>query len=103
MRTLSGNLWNLMRLINVLCLMACSFAANATEPALDLAQYKGKVVYLDFWASWCKPCRQSFPWMNAMEKKYSADGLVIVAVDLDEQRADADKFLKQRPADFDIV
>ena len=78
-------------------------SAQADAPKLDLSQYKGKVVYLDFWASWCKPCRQSFPWMNAMQAKYSADGLVVVSVNLDEQRADADKFLKQVPADFTIV
>lgn len=92
-----------MRLIAALCLSFWFLPAYSAAPDLDLAQYKGKVIYLDFWASWCKPCRQSFPWMNAMEKKYSADGLVIVAVDLDEQRADADKFLKALPADFDIV
>lgn len=78
-------------------------AAQADAPKLDLAQYQGKVVYLDFWASWCKPCRQSFPWMDAMQSKYAADGLVVVSVNLDEQRTDADKFLKQVPADFPVV
>jgi len=88
-------------------LAACVFllsASNASaDPSLDLSQYRGKVVYLDFWASWCKPCRHSFPWMNAMEKKYGADGLVVVAVDLDEQQSDAAKFLQQVPAEFTII
>ena len=78
-------------------------STSAADPQLDLAQYRGKVVYLDFWASWCKPCRQSFPWMNAMQQKYSAEGLVIVAVNVDERRADADQFLKAVPASFTIV
>ena len=77
--------------------------ASAETPDLKLEQYRGKVVYLDFWASWCRPCRHSFPWMNDMQKKYGADGLVIVAVNLDEQQADAVKFLHQTPADFTIV
>ena len=78
-------------------------ASGHAAPTLDLSQYQGKVVYLDFWASWCKPCRQSFPWMDAMQAKYAAEGLVVVSVNLDEQRADADKFLKQVPADFQVL
>lgn len=94
------------RLLNTLlaaCALLLSVPAALADASLDLSQYHGKVVYLDFWASWCKPCRHSFPWMNAMEKKYGADGLVIVAVDLDEQHADAVKFLQQVPADFTVV
>jgi cytochrome c biogenesis protein CcmG/thiol:disulfide interchange protein DsbE len=82
---------------------AASGSARAAEPGFDLAQYRGKVVYLDFWASWCKPCRHSFPWMNAMQQKYGADGLVIVAVNVDEQHADAEKFLKETPAGFTVI
>jgi thiol-disulfide isomerase/thioredoxin len=78
-------------------------AATAAAPVLDLSQYQGKVVYLDFWASWCKPCRQSFPWMGAMQQKYAADGLVIVAVNLDEQHVDAERFLSQTPAAFTVL
>ena len=96
MRALAG-------LFVALALCLAILAARADAPALDLSQYKGKVVYLDFWASWCKPCRQSFPWMNAMQAKYAGDGLVVVSVNLDEEHADADKFLKQVPADFTIV
>lgn len=89
-------------LFMLIALLAAT-AARAEAPALDLSQYQGKVVYLDFWASWCKPCRQSFPWMDAMQKKYGADGLVILAVDEDEQPADGKKFVAEQPAGFAIV
>ena len=65
----------------------------------DLA---GKVVVVDFWASWCVPCRRSFPWMNAMQAKYGDDRLVIVGVNVDRNRDEADEFLAETPADFHI-
>jgi thiol-disulfide isomerase/thioredoxin len=76
-------------------------ALFAAEP-LDFAAYKGKVVVVDFWASWCVPCRRSFPWLNAMHDKYGNDGLVIVGVNLDTERAEADAFLLEYPAKFHI-
>ena len=52
-------------------------------PIFDLGKYEGQVVVLDFWASWCVPCRRSFPWLNAMHAKYAGQGLVIIGVNLD--------------------
>lgn len=69
----------------------------------DPGQYAGKVVVLDFWASWCVPCRRSFPWLNAMHDKYEDQGLVIVGINLDMERGDAAKFLEEYPARFAIV
>ena len=71
--------------------------------AYDLSPYEGKVLILDFWASWCGPCRQSFPWMNQMLERYEEQGLAILAVNLDEDHAKADKFLKDVPAEFDLA
>jgi len=68
-----------------------------------LADLKGQVVYLDFWASWCGPCRQSFPWMNDMQAKYGAKGLKVMAVNLDAKTADAEQFLTQVPARFMVA
>jgi cytochrome c biogenesis protein CcmG, thiol:disulfide interchange protein DsbE len=99
-----------------LALSAAQFSAMAVEvgqaaPDIELAagagaeklsSLKGKLVYVDFWASWCVPCRQSFPWMNDMQAKYGAKGLQIVGVNLDAKRADADQFLAQLPARFTI-
>jgi thiol-disulfide isomerase/thioredoxin len=70
---------------------------------LDLASYRGKVVLLDFWASWCEPCRHSFPWLSAMQDKYGADGLVVIGVNVDRERSEADRFLASTPARFSLV
>lgn len=69
----------------------------------DLSRHEGKVVMVDFWASWCVPCRRSFPWMNRMHDKYTADGLVIIAVNLDRSTDNAARFLAKYPAKFEIV
>ena len=68
----------------------------------NLEQYRGKVVYLDFWASWCKPCQKSFPWMNALKKKYPADRFEVVTINLDSGREPMMNFLRHVPADFTI-
>ena len=64
---------------------------------------KGKVVIVDFWASWCGPCKESFPVLNELKIKYAGRGLVIIAVNVDEERADMEMFLKANPATFTIV
>ena len=53
----------------LICIIAFSVAATAAN-GLQVDDYKGKVIVLDFWASWCVPCRRSFPWMNEMQRKY---------------------------------
>jgi cytochrome c biogenesis protein CcmG, thiol:disulfide interchange protein DsbE len=78
-------------------------AAADTADGLDLARFRGKVVLVDFWASWCEPCRQSFPWLNAMQAKYANQGLVVIGVNVDRVRSDADRFLQGVPAEFQIV
>jgi thiol-disulfide isomerase/thioredoxin len=54
--------------------------------------------YVDFWASWCAPCKLSFPWMNDVRESFSKRGIDIVAVNVDARRNDADRFLKQAEA-----
>ncbi len=73
------------------------------DGTVSLAGLRSKVVYLDFWASWCGPCRQSFPFMNELMAKYGAQGLEVVAVNLDARREDADKFLTEVPAKFTLA
>jgi cytochrome c biogenesis protein CcmG/thiol:disulfide interchange protein DsbE len=64
---------------------------------------KGKVVLLDFWASWCGPCKESFPVMDELQQKYGAKGLVILAVNVDENAAAMKDFLKDHPVQFNIL
>lgn len=70
-----------------------SFAALNKAPALllpslegefDISKLDGKVIYLDFWASWCDPCRESFPCIADHKEKHGSHGLEIVAVNLDK-------------------
>ncbi len=82
--------------------LLCLLAIPAWSEPLDLNAFAGKVVYLDFWASWCAPCRQSFPWMSAMQKAYQAQGLTVIAVNVDHDRADADSFLRQFQPQFQV-
>jgi len=82
---------------------APSFSLKSDSGKVDLSAYKGQVVYVDFWASWCKPCRKSFPFMNNMHKKYGKKGLKVIAINLDSEHASATKFLQKNPAKFTIA
>ena len=79
------------------------------EPSLamlgdaDPADLKGRVVYVDFWASWCAPCQKSFPWMAELHEERAGDGLVILAVNLDREKSKADRFLAGRDVPFRIL
>ena len=94
------------RIFLLALLLGASSAAADERLALLESQLDhdltGKVVVVDFWASWCVPCRRSFPWMNAMQAKYGDDRLVIVGVNVDRDRDAADTFLAETPADFHI-
>ena len=82
---------------------APTFSLPGQNANIDLKQYRGKIVLLDFWASWCDPCKQSFSWMNKMQERYGKDGFQIVAINLDESSEDAEYFLKKFPVQFDIA
>lgn len=82
---------------------APAFQLPGTPQAVRLADLKGRVAYVDFWASWCGPCKQSFPWMNEMQAKYGARGLSVIGINIDRKREDADKFLAATPAKFSIL
>jgi len=75
----------------------------APDGTLDLEPFRGKVVYLDFWASWCRPCRSSFKWMDQMHERYGNDGLVILAVNVDSDREEARRFLEKYDPAFAVA
>jgi thioredoxin-like negative regulator of GroEL len=91
-----------------------SHAADAGQPApaftlpglagpVELQALRGQGVLLDFWASWCGPCRQSFPWLGELQARHAARGFKVVAINVDRQRGSADAFLAQVPARFTVA
>ena len=78
-------------------------AAPAGPAGLDLAKYLGKVVMLDFWASWCAPCKQAFPYMSALTRQYAARDLVVITVNAERQRAPGEAFLHQVKSILPVV
>lgn len=76
---------------------------NLDGRPLSLADYKGKVVLINFWATWCKPCRVEMPSLNKLFKKYGKQGLVVIGVSIDKTRDPVREFLEEIPLDFPIV
>lgn len=68
-----------------------------------LPEMKGKVVLVDFWASWCIPCRQSFKTLNDLHKRFSPEGLVIIAINVDADAKQMARFLARNSAAFSVV
>jgi cytochrome c biogenesis protein CcmG/thiol:disulfide interchange protein DsbE len=82
---------------------APAFRLATRNGTVSLDSLRGRVVLVDFWASWCEPCRKSFPWLKSLHDRYGTQGLTIVAVDLDKDRDAADAFLAQYPAPFIVA
>lgn len=78
-------------------------APQADGRALSLGELRGKVVYVDFWASWCAPCREAMPAYDQLFRRQASRGLVIVGVNLDRERDDALKALRRQPVSFPVV
>lgn len=83
---------------------ACRLVNRSDDRNLiDLRAMQGQVVYVDFWASWCGPCAKSFPFMNRLHNAQLDKGLRVVAINVDELADDAEQFLKNQPAAFQVA
>jgi len=104
MRMLMRRLPALGRVMVLLPVLASPAASAArADDLLDLASFRGQVVYVDFWESWSAPCRRSFPWMSRMQGELGPDGFVVIAVNVDPVHADAERFLQDHIPRFGIV
>ena len=108
-----------MQLIRtVLFGLALAVTASAAEPGtqapgfsaktfegkqISLADYRGKIVFVDFWASWCSPCRESLPLYDKLAADFGGDDFIVIAVNLDETAADAKKFMAEHPVKYTVV
>jgi peroxiredoxin len=73
---------------------------TANGEKVSLSDYKGKVTIIDFWASWCKPCKEEFPFLIELYDNYSEKGLDLLGINLDEEVANMNKFLKKLDKDI---
>lgn len=71
--------------------------------AVSLAKLRGQVVMINFWASWCGPCRQEMPLLEQMYQKYNRLGFTLVGVNVDEQPTDAERLLSKVPVSFPVA
>ena len=82
---------------------SCVVRSPDGSGSFDIAQRRGKLQYLDFWASWCAPCRESFPFMNELQQDLVPRGLSILAVSVDKNPDDARRFLDRFPPQFPVA
>ena len=84
---------------------APTFAGAALEgdEKLSLAAYRGKVIYLDFWASWCAPCLTSIPMLEKLRQELAGEEFQILAINVDRDRERAKKFLARHPVGYPSV
>lgn len=79
---------------------SCTSVHTDKGTPVDLSAYKGKVVLVDFWATWCGPCQKSMPFLNGLRNEQQDKGFEIIAINVDENSEEAHEFLKTHPVDY---
>lgn len=74
---------------------------GAGQP-IALSDLRGKIVLIDFWASWCGPCRESMPLYDKLRAEFAPNGFEVVAINLDEVQTDAEAFLARHPVSYPV-
>ncbi len=99
----------------LMCVATAAWSAELNKPAPDftlksmsgenvkLSELRGNVVMINFWASWCGPCRQEMPLLDEFYKKYSKLGFVLLGVNVEEDSSKAANYLKEVPVSFPIL
>jgi len=82
---------------------ACPAMLQTSNKHIDFDKYQGKVVLIDFWATWCPPCKQSMPFLNALRNELFDQGFEVVAINVDEDREQVEKFLLANPVDYQLA
>lgn len=111
------NVFKLSSLASVICCLVCSnlyalepekhapnFSLSGVNGKLQsLSEHKGKVVLIDFWASWCGPCKKSLPWLSKLKTELASEDFQILAINLDNDHEDATKFLESLKIDLNVL
>lgn len=81
----------------------CQATLADGEKNLDLSAYKGKVILIDFWATWCPPCKKSMPFLNSLHNEKQTAGFEIIAINVDEDTEEAKQFLTTNPVNYSLA
>lgn len=81
----------------------CAAIAAGSLEKLDFNAYQGKVILIDFWATWCPPCKKSMPFLNDLRNRRLQDGFEIIGINVDEDSEEAKQFLGNHPLDYQIA
>lgn len=92
-----------LKLGAILLASGATVSAQAQPATLNLSELRGRVVYVDFWASWCGPCKQSFPYMTNLTRQYSGREFAVVTINVDRSRAQADAFLRKMGSTLPVI